>query len=200
MSTDPSPSAGAPSEPSGKPGRYNRSSSGLVASLVVTVLVIAGLYVFTDTFRTDNPAYEPESIDYLVSVQAAQDAGVGTVYPASVPQGWTATGVDVEPSDTTTFGLRFLTEDDEFVGIRVEEDSTTGLVQEWVDEDAVEIDDYVPAGDNEVSPQWLGFEDAGGDTGYVADLDDRTVLVYGSASPEQLQGVIDDLTTEPVES
>ncbi|TYL45751.1 DUF4245 family protein [Nocardioides sp. BGMRC 2183] len=201
MSTETSadqPSAEQPST-QGKPGRYQRSFGGLVVSMVVIVLALGALYGFTGLFR-EKPVYEPESIDYLTSVAAAQDAGVKAVYPSELPEGWTATGVDLDPADTTTFGLRMLTEGDKFVGIQQEEDSVTGLVTEWVDAEATETDDYLVPDtvSDPVAVQWAGYEDEGGDTGYVADLGKVTVLVYGSAPPEDLQQIIDLLTRAPV--
>ncbi|WP_181407630.1 DUF4245 family protein [Nocardioides sambongensis] len=189
-----------PSSPPEKPGRYQRSFGGLVVSVVVVVVALGALYAFTGLFR-ETTEFEPEDIDYLASVAAAQDSGVKAVYPAELPDGWTATGVDLDPADTTTFGLRLLTDDDRFVGIQQEEGSVTGLVTEWVDPDATETDDYlVPDSVSDpVAVQWAGYEDEGGDTGYVADLGKVTVLVYGSAPPEDLQQVVDLLTRAPVE-
>lgn len=198
MSTD-TPSPTPPVSPAGRerPGRYPRTSGGLVLSLVVTVLALGALYWFTGLFR-DTPEFEPEDIDYLASVAAIQDAGGVAVYPTALPDGWIATGVDVEPGDTTTFGLRMLTDEEKFVGIQVAEKSPTGLVAQWVDEDAVEADDYLPTDPDALDPQWEGFADDGGDTGYVAEIGDETVLVYGSASPEELQGIIDVLSDAPI--
>lgn len=200
MSTEPSPAPAPPSGPTqpNAPGRYNRTSSGLVASLVVTVIAVVGVLGFMNLFRGESPEYEPEAIDYLVSVRAVQDTGVIAVYPPEVPGDWVATGVDIEPTDDTVFGLRFLTEDDEFVGIRVQDASSLDLVHTWVDEDAVEADPYLPAEADALAAQWDGFTDAGGDTGYVADIGERHVLVYGTVPAEELQALIDDLTTEPV--
>ena len=55
-----------------------------------------------------------------------------------------------------------------------------------------------PAAEGSVAEAWQGFEDDGGDTAYAAEVGDRTVLVYGSASPADLQDLIERLTTEPV--
>src|SRR5690606_5078466 len=41
------------SEPTGRPGRYQRSAAGLVASLVVTVAVIGAVLYFMGAFRND---------------------------------------------------------------------------------------------------------------------------------------------------
>ena len=78
-----------------------------------------------------------------------------------------------------------LTDDDEFVGIHQESATASELVREYVDEDATTIDIYSVRGS--VAEAWQGYEDEGGDTAYAAEVGDQTVLVYGSASPEELQ-------------
>lgn len=195
--TTPTPAAESPGA-SGRPGRYPRTSGGLVGSLLVTVVVIIGLYAATQWTR-DTPTYEPEVIDLELAVEAAEGAGVDPIYPTALPEGWIATGLDLDPADPSVFGLRMLTPDEEFVGIRVEDASTTALVEQWIDEEASESDPYLPAAPDALDPQWEGFVDAGGDTGYVGEVGDRRILVYGNASAEEIQGVIDTLSAEPIE-
>ncbi|WP_168929415.1 DUF4245 family protein [Nocardioides sp. GY 10113] len=194
MSTETTPTPQA----SGKAGRYQRSTSGLVVSLVVTVLALGGLLGFMGLFR-ESPEYEPQSIDYLGSVAAAQGAGVKPTYPAELPAGWTATGVDLDGSDTDAFGLNLLTDEGQFVGIRQADDSPGSLVRAWVDEEPAEADPYRTDAADAVAAEWDGYADDGGDTGYVAEIGKVSVLVYGSAPAADLQEVVDLLTREPVE-
>lgn len=197
MSTETPPPAA--SEPTGNAGRYQRSFLGLVVSMVLTVLAIGSVLWFTGLFR-QSTTVEPEHVDYLEIVGAAQSADKEVVYPTSIPKGWFATGVDVEPDQPKTFGLRFLTDKGRFVGVRLERASVTGLVHRWVDKDATEIDDYeVPATIEEpFVRRWRGFEDDGGDTAYAADLGKTAVIVFGSAPAAELQAIVDVLDDGPV--
>ncbi|WP_435770153.1 DUF4245 family protein [Nocardioides sp. SYSU DS0651] len=186
-------------EPSGRPGRYQRSAAGLVASLVVTVVALGGLLYFMGAFRHDLEV-EPERVDYLETVDSAQAAGLQPVYPPELPEGWIATGVDVVPGEDAAFGLRMLTDEERFVGIRQEDASSTTLLREWVDEETETTDGYsVPASvARPVARRWEGYTDAGGDTAYSATVGDETILVFGSAPAEDLQAIVDSLVQRPV--
>ncbi|WP_188111214.1 DUF4245 family protein [Nocardioides antri] len=179
----------------GRPGRYERSVGGLVAALLVTVVAVGGLLWVLGLFRAD-VEIDPEEIDYLNTVAEAQDAGLEPVYPTSLPEGWIATAYDVMAGEKPTFEIRMLTDDDEFVAIRQESAPASELVRQHVDEEASPIDVYTASGS--VAEAWEGFEDEGGDTAYAAEVGRQTVLVYGSASPEELQDLIGRLTAEPV--
>ncbi|WGX95609.1 DUF4245 family protein [Nocardioides sp. L-11A] len=186
-------------QPSGSPGRYQRSVVGLVTSLVVTVAAIVGMLYFMGAFRSDFEI-EPEAIDYVETVRSAQQAGLTPIYPTSLPKGWIATGVDVTPGDDPVFMIRLLTDDGKFAAVRQEDASATALLSQWVDEDVEPADDYavpseVPA---PVARDWEGYSDSGGDTAYVAEVGDETVLVFGSAPAKDLRALVDALVTAPV--
>ena len=186
-------------EPAGKPGRYQRSAVGLVTSLVVTVVAIGGLLYFMGVFRPDFET-KPEAIDYLETVQSAQQAGLEPAYPPTLPDGWIATGVDIVPGDDPVFMLRLLTDDDRFVAVRLEDSSVGALLAAWVDEDTAEADPYVVPDSvrSPVARDWEGYTDKGGDTAYAAEKGDATLLVFGSAPAEDLHTIIDRLVTAPV--
>lgn len=179
----------------GRPGKYQRSAGGLVAALVITVVIVGALLWFLGLFRTDTDI-DPEEIDYLGVAGEAQDAGLEPVYPTALPEGWIATGYDVTAVDGQALEIRMLTDDDNFVGIHQEDASVSALVREYVDEETSSIDIYTT--DGSVAEAWEGYEDEDGDTAYATQVGDQTVLVYGSASPEELQDLIDRLTTKPV--
>ena len=180
----------------GRPGKYQRSAGGLVAALVITIVAVGGLLWVLGLFRSDLEV-EREKIDYLGPVGAAQDAGLDPVYPASLPAGWYATQYEVVPGETPSLEMNLLTGGDEdFVGIRQEASSLADMLVTYVDEEATPTDIYSVRGS--VAEAWQGYEDEDGDTAYVAEVGDQTVLVYGSASPEELQDLIGRLTTEPV--
>jgi hypothetical protein len=180
----------------GRPGKYQRSAGGLVAALVLTVIVVGGLLWILGLFRSDLEV-DPEEIDYLSIVGEAQDAHLEPVYPASLPDGWKATGFTVVPGKKPAFEMNMLTGNDEaFVGIRQDDAPESDMLAEYVGEEISPTDIYSARGS--VAQAWQGYEDEDGDTAYASQVGDETVLVYGSASPEELQDLIDRLTTKPI--
>jgi hypothetical protein len=184
-------------EPTGKAGRYQRSAVGLIVSLVVTVVGVGGLLYFMGLFRPDFET-KPEAVDYLETVESAQQAGLQVAYPPSLPKGWIATGVDVMVGDDPVFMIRMLTDEDRFVAVRLEDTSVGALLDAWVDQDTAVADGYdVPASvAHPVAREWDGYTDDGGDTAYAAEWQDQTVLVFGSAPAEDLHTIIDSLVTK----
>lgn len=197
----PVPANGGPTggEPTGRPGRYQRSVGGLVAALALTAVAIVVVMWVLGLFRNDLEI-EVEEVDYLASVAAAQEAGLRPVYPESLPEGWIATGAEVPTTEGGGFEIRLLTDEERFVGIRqAMGESVTGLLTTYVDEEPAEGD---PVEIDSIAPTWETWTDGGGDTAYVAELggrDDEVVIVYGSAPAADLRDVVERLTTAPVE-
>ena len=187
------------SQPSERPGRYQRSAVGLVTSLVVTVVAIGGLLYFMGAFRHDLEV-KPEAVDYVEIVQSAQQAGLTPIYPEALPKGWISTGVDVVPGDRPVVMVRLLTDDEKFVAVRQEDTSLTAMLSQWVDEDTETRPGYtVPSSvASPVAREWKGYADAGGDSAYAAEVAGQTVLVFGSAPAKDLQTIVDSLVTTPV--
>lgn len=180
-------------------GRYQRSTAGLIGAILITLVAIAGFVVFRALVR-DEVEREPEPLDWLSSVGYAQESGAEVAYPGSVPEGWAATSVDLQPGVPPAFGLGFLTDDGLFVGVRDEDAQLDDLLATYVEEDENELEqleDLRIASD--VASTWQVFEDSGGDRAYAAEVEDRVVLVYGSAPAGDLELVVERLTTEPVE-
>ena len=172
-----------------QPGRYQRSFSGMIGALVVLLLVIGGFVAFRAVTR-DDLEVEVETVDYLETVGFAQDGDLTVVYPPTVPSGWKATSVDAEPGREWSIG--FLTPDG-FAGIQQSDESSSTVVETYVDEDATEGDPVTIAGS-----EWETWTDEGGDVGYLGEVDGQQVLVYGSASPESLRTLAASLTTDPL--
>ena len=179
----------------GRPGRYERSAGGLVAALIITVVAVGGLLWVLGLFRADTDN-RPQEIDYLQIAGEAQDAGLEPVYPTSLPDGWIATGYDVQAGDKPVLELRMLTDDEKYVGIHQSSEPASELVREYVDDNASTIAIYSLQGS--VAEAWQGYQDEGGDTAYAAEVGDTTILVEGSASPADLQDLIALLTSGPV--
>ena len=199
----------------GRPGRYTRSTGGLVGAMLILFVAVIGFVVFRGLFRTE-PEYTPPDTDYVEVVRAVQGEGGDLVYPEQLPEGWVVNNVDYLPGLPPTFSLALLTDEEEFAGVIDTGAEPDELVETYVDEVAVEGDPLVLEA-SEVATEWRTFTDAGGDTAYVAEIgldpatgdstaaDDaagedvtRTVMVYGSADPEVLQDLLASLTTAPL--
>lgn len=181
---------GAVSE-SGNAGRYDRTTNGLIASLVVTVLAVGG-FVALRAVNSKDLEVEPEPVDYLEAVDAAQGAGLRLVYPPTLPTGWEATSIDYPPGDRLVWGIGILTDDEKFAGVRQAEGSAEDLVDAFVDEiptegDPVDID-------GAVAPTWQTWSDSGGDHAFSAEIGKDAVLVYGSADVDDLRELLELLT------
>lgn len=178
-----------------KPGRYARSANGLIASLVVTVVAVVAFVGFRALTSKDLEV-RPEPVDYLETVELAQDSGHEVFYPPTLPDGWIATNVAVVPGERPAFGLSILTADDTFVGLRQEDDSLADLLETYVDEEARE--EGPTEFDTPIARTWQTYSDDGGDLAYATEVGDDTLLVYGSASAEDLRLVLESLTSDPL--
>ncbi|WP_341229049.1 DUF4245 family protein [Nocardioides salarius] len=199
----------------GRPGRYTRSTSGLIGAMLILFVAVIGFVVFRGLFRTETE-YIPPDTDYVEVVRAVQDEGGELVYPEQLPEGWVVNNLDYEPGLPPTFSLALLTDDEDFAGVIDTGAEVDDLVTSFVDQAAVEGDPLVLEA-AEVTTEWRTFTDDGGDTAYVAEIDlapvagddataadaigedvTRTVMVYGSADPEVLQDLLASLTTAPL--
>jgi hypothetical protein len=176
------------------PGRYQRSIGGGVgamAVLVVCVLAFVGLRSLT----RDNGEVTPEEVDYLSAVDQVQSTGLAAVYPPSLPSGWTATSIDYVPGKRPAWGIGMLTDDGKFVGVRQADEDLSSLLSTYIDADAVQGDTVTVPG--ALTEEWQEWSDAGGDHGYSASLGETEVLVYGSASTDDLLTIVRSLTDAP---
>jgi hypothetical protein len=181
--------------PEGRPGRYQRSIAGGIGSLIVLVVVVLAFVFFRGVFR-DNGAVEVDPVDYLAVVGPAQQARMRVVYPPSLPSGWKATSVDFDPGERPAWGVGMLTDDGKFVGVRQEDSSLDSLLDANVDEDAVEGDTVTVEG--AIVPEWQEWSDEGGDHAYAASVGDYEVLVFGTASTDDLLTIVRSLTDAPL--
>ena len=100
------------------------------------------------------------------------------------------------PGQPPGFGLTLLTADEKFLGVRQENDSVDDLLEEYVVENTDEGDPFEVSGS--VASTWDTYSDTGGDLAYVAEVDDLTMLVYGSASRADIEKLVESLTTRPL--
>lgn len=180
----------------GRPGRYQRSTLGLVGAMIVTAAAVGAFLVLQQLFREDLEV-RPDEVDHLEVVRAAQQADVRPVYPGSLPEGWIATRADGDAGDQPSLDIAMLTDDDRFVGVVWSRSSADSLLASRVDDE--ELRDAEPLTvTGSVARQWAGYADPGGDHAYVAERGPATVLVYGSAPPEDLREIVGLLTTAPL--
>ena len=179
-----------------RPGRYQRSTSGLVGAMVIIVVAVVGFVGFR-ALVSDEPDVKPEDVDYLEIVGLAQDADIEPVYPADLPDGWIATRAEVLPDDPPGFDLAMLTDDEQFVGMVWSAEPIDDLLAERVDDEDVEDAEPLTV-EGSVAPRWDGYADPGGDLAYAAEVGDHSVLVYGSAPEEDVRAVVESLTTAPL--
>ena len=180
----------------GQPSRYQRSFSGLIGSMIVLVLVVLGIVVFRGAFR-NTPEFDPEPVDYRSLVVSIQQAGLTPVYPAELPAGWFVKDATFDTGERPALDLAMTTADDHFAGLHEEDEDLAELVDTYVGTDATEGDTV--AIDSDVAPRWRTFSDPGGDHGYAAEVADQTVLVYGSASEDELRTLVESRTTEKLQ-
>jgi hypothetical protein len=174
---------------------YQRSASGMVGALLVTLLVI-GAFVAFRALNREELQTGPGSIDYLDQAELAQEAGLDVAYPRDLPAGWRATTVDLAAGDRPVWAVGLLSDEQRYVGIRQEDDQLDDLLASYVDED-VEVRPDVRV-EGSVAEEWQAFEDDGGDLAYAAELGGEWLIVYGSAGERDLLLVLKRLTTEPV--
>jgi hypothetical protein len=191
---EPGPPTPAPSR-SGTPGRYQRSTNGLIGALLVTVLAILAFVGFRALNR-DQPEIEPTPVDYLGAAQGAQANGFDVVYPAKLPDGWIADSVHLTPGDRPSWGIGMLTDEQRFVGVRQADSDLDVLLHTYVDENPTEGDPVTLPGS--VGKEWRTFSDSGGDHALATELGRQWVLVYGSADVSDLHLIAEDLTTDPL--
>jgi len=190
--------------PREEPSRYSRTTNGLVASLIVTLLAVGGFVVFRAVFR-DQPEVTRDAVDYLGTVEDAQAGGIELVYPESLPKGWVATSIDFVPGERPAWGIGLLTADGRYVGLRQEDADVDDLITSYVDENAEPGDENGLESGLTTGP-WQTWADTGGDLAYSTTLTGgaeatmgETLLVYGSASRDDQERLISLLTTDDVD-
>jgi hypothetical protein len=178
-----------------QPGRYQRSPSGMVGALLVTVLVILAFVVFRALIRSD-PEVKPDHVDYSAEVRFAQQSGADLVYPASLPSGWYATNVDYTRGKPPTLGISMLTASNEYAGFEQSPASAAELLTTYVDPNPTAGAPVTLA--SGIVRHWDTWTDSGGDTALVAPWHHQTLMVFGSAKQPELETLASSLTDGPL--
>ncbi len=181
--------------PQAGPGRYQRSSGGLLGALVVTVLAVVAFSVFRSATR-ENPTVPVRAVDYLAVVTAARaGADLELLAPPRLPLGWKATSATWDPAEEQ-WHLGILTDEQDYVGVEESRAAAEELVRAHVDKAATRGEDVTIGGRS-----WQTWTDAGGDYGVVRPVDpgDRgagTVLVVGTAPEAEIRDLAAALVSE----
>lgn len=188
-------------DPREAPARYNRTTNGLLAALLVTMLAVGAFVLFREVFR-DPPKIPRDAVDYVGTVEDAQAGGIALIYPRELPDGWTTTTIDFVPGERPAWGIGMLTDDGRYVGMRQEYADVDELLAVYVDENAEPGDEITFDTDLETE-SWQIWADAGGDLAYTTTLDGGdesvlgdTLMVYGSASRDDQEKLISLLTLD----
>lgn len=195
------PEGQAQGQPQGQPaaggaGRYTGSPSGVIGAMLVIVVLVLGIVGVRSLFSADADQGPPPEVDYLDQVLVLQQSGEDVVYPASLPDGWYAKGIDIDPDDRPTFRINFVTDDEKFVGLRQRDESVDDLLDDNTNGDLEEIDPLTGVGDLGVT--WQGWSADGGDNAYSTEVGGQTVIVYGDVSADELTSLIELLTVDPL--
>lgn len=175
-----------------QPGRYQRSASGMVGALLVSLLAIAA-FVGLRAFNRSPLDVRPDHVDYLSAVRYAQRTGMTLVYPPRLPGGWYATRADYSPGSKPDLVLSMLTGSQDYVGLVQSPTPLPGLLTTYVDPRptagrAVTLD-------GALVPHWATWTDTGGDTALTARWHRQSLMVFGTASKAELSSLARSLTT-----
>jgi hypothetical protein len=192
--------------------RYERSAAGMVGAMIVTLLVILAFVAFRALNR-DPLVVSPTKVDYQQVVRELQGAGdLDPAYPAELPKGWSATRA-VYNADNLAWELDVLTADGSYIGLRQATTRDRDLLEEYGYEE-VRSGATIGIG-SAVSPEWKtwAFKGRSGDTAYTTALGlqwgdepnpsrergkGQTLLVFGSASPKEIQKFAGLLVQDPL--
>lgn len=189
-----------PRPPANKPGRYQRTTGGLVGSMIVLVVAVVVLWQALGAFR-DEPDTLPGSTvsptQYEADVAALADAGFAFTFPQTVPQGWRLNAEPIVDRDEGLFRVTFLTTSGGSAAVYSGREDLDDVLELLVDEDTSDEGTTALSDVDGTTSSWTVHTDDGGDTAYGLADEESTVLVYGSADPAELEALVSLLQTSP---
>lgn len=173
-------------------GRYQRSMSGMVGALLVTLAVILAFVVFRAVNR-DELDYEPAAVDYRETVEGLQASGTfRPAYPPRLPDGWVATKATYD-LEAGTWKLDLLTDEGRYIGVRQARLPVELLVEEYVGSAAVAGDEVEL--DGAFAKEWQVFDDEDGDHAVAATVRKMVLLVVGTGEDDEIEDLAASLVT-----
>ena len=176
--------------------RMQRSFAGMVGALIVVVGLVVVVVLFRSADQKATPVQTVEWAPWVKAGRAEQELMMFA--PAALPSGWRATSVQYIGGNDAHWHLGMLTDSGKYVGLEEGKTSTSDLVEQYIDADAVHGKDVTVAGQT-----WQSWTDAGGDYALVrsVEVDGRpyeSVLVGGSASAGSVKDFVESLNSGTV--
>jgi Protein of unknown function (DUF4245) len=192
--------AGVRESPSAAPrsGRPPSTPGALLAAMLVLLMVI-GAFVGLRSLLREQVEVTPTSVDYLAAVEGAQANGLEIHYPASLPDGWIVTSIEVPAVADQPWTMGMLTGDGRFVGLLQQPGDPLEVSQGQLGSGTKlgpEID--VPAVEINRWRTVEGETDVAGDDGLVSEVEGGSLLLYGSAGADALGLVAEQIVSAPV--
>ena len=182
-----------------RPGpRPPQTFGAMAGALVFLLLVVIGWVVFR-AVTSDHKTTPIRTVDWTAWAKAGRADQVLALYaPKALPSGWRATSVTYVGGNQPQWHLGMLTDQGKYVGIEESRTTTTKLVEQFVDPNAVRGKDVRIGGDT-----WQTWSESGGDHALVRFLDVggrpyEAVLVGGSASQATVEQFVGTLDSGPV--
>jgi hypothetical protein len=152
----------------------------MVGAMILLLAVIAAFVVFREANRTE-PDDPIEAIEWRGAASyARQEADFALLAPRRLPEGWIATSVRFGRQDEQSWHLGLLTDERSYVGLEQTTDSSSTMVEDFVDEEAERGEDVVVDG-----ATWETWSDEE-DEALVREGEDVTTLVVGTVSQDEL--------------
>jgi hypothetical protein len=168
-----------------QPGRYQRSTAGMLGAMLVLLLVVGAFVVFRELNR-DEPPNPAVAQDFLTPAKYARTAAdFPLLAPDRLPDGWIATSVSFTDGKRQAWHLGTLTDDRRYVGLEQAERPVDGMVEDYVDPEATQGDDVTIDGQT-----WQTFTDSGDDLAIVRQADGVTTLLVGPVSEATLEELL----------
>ncbi|MGH1562004.1 DUF4245 domain-containing protein [Mumia sp. DW29H23] len=197
-STDPSTTSSSASEagpvqaeapPTKARSSYgNPSFADIARSMLVMGAILVGLFV-VGNFFWGNSAGERPPVAYEQTVKEVRQSAPYPVYaPTSLPEGWRSNGVLYRPGREGRWHLGILTDGDRYIGLEQQIDSAPRMVEKYAP--AVEQREDV-----EVAGKTWQLWTGDGETTFVREEGEMTVLVTGPAPRKDIEHFIGLLTT-----
>ena len=178
-----------------KPGRYQRSTGGLLGSMIVLVVVVLGIVVFRAAFRA-TPEYKPDPIDYRALVTSVQGVGLTPVYPPRLPAGWSVKDASFTPGDRPVLDIVLSTDDQHTAGLHQEDAAERTLLATYV---GTGVSEDRGGSLRTAVGTWTRWTDTDTDHAYTTQVGGQTVLVYSSGDADALTAFVRSLTTDQLQ-
>lgn len=178
---------------SGQPGRYQRSSSGLLGAMVVLVVGVL-FFVLLRGCTREVPDGGAETVAYRPVATQARKAGLLAPTPSPLPSRWRATSVRFTPPDasssdaTGSWHLGLLSAQERYVAVEETSDDVDSLLPDTVS-DAVR--GPVVRIEGRTWRSWTGSRSSYALS--TAVTGGRQVLVGSPAGRSLVRGVVDRL-------